>query len=45
MELKNANPNDCHVLIDNLHLLFFFPKILKIDLNKGLQIYLRVQIP
>jgi len=38
MELKNANPNGCNVLIKNLHLMFlFFPKILEIELNKGLQ--------
>jgi len=38
MELKNANPNGCNVVISNIHLIFLFiPKILKIELNKGLQ--------
>jgi len=38
MELKNANPNGFNVVIKNLHLLIsFFQKILKIELNKGLQ--------
>ncbi len=37
--MKNANPNGCDVVINNLHrtFLFFFPKILKIESNKGLQ--------
>jgi len=37
MELKNANPNGCNDVINNLQPNFFFPKILKIELNKGLQ--------
>jgi len=39
MELKNANPNGCNVVINNLKLIFYFlfPKILKIELNIGLQ--------
>jgi len=38
MELKNANFNGFDVVIKSLHLIFlFFPKILKIELNKGLQ--------
>jgi len=39
IELKNANPNGCNVVINNLHrfLFLFFSKILKIDLNKGFQ--------
>jgi len=38
MELKNANFNGCNVVIKNLHLMFvIFYKILKIELNKGLQ--------
>jgi len=37
MELKNANPNGCNVVINNLHPMIFFSKILKIELNKGLQ--------
>jgi len=37
MELKNANPNGCNVVIKNLHhIILFFQKILKIELNKGL---------
>jgi len=37
MVLKNANPNGSNVVINNVHLIFlFFPKILKIELNKGL---------
>jgi len=32
MELKNANPNGCNVVINNLHpLILFFSKILKIE--------------
>jgi len=39
MELKNANP----MVVNKLHLMFlFFQKILKVELNKGLQ---TVQIP
>jgi len=38
MELKNANPNGFHVVINNLKIIFyFFQKILKIELKKGLQ--------
>jgi len=38
MELKNSNPNGCIVVIKNLHLIFyFFPKILKNELNNGHQ--------
>jgi len=38
MELKNTNPNGCNVVINNLHpTILFFQKILKIELNKGLQ--------
>jgi len=38
MELKNSNSNGCNVVINNTHLIiYFFPKILKIELNKGLQ--------
>jgi len=38
MELKNANPNGCNVVINNLHPMFlFFFKILEIELNKGIQ--------
>jgi len=41
MELKNDNPNGYNFVIKNLHLLFlFFPKILKIELNKGFQTFL-----
>jgi len=36
MELKNANPNGCNVVTNNLNSIFF-SKILKIELNKGLQ--------
>jgi len=36
MELKNANPNGCNVVSNNLHpIILFSPKILKIELNKG----------
>jgi len=47
MELKNPNPCGCDVVIKNLHPMFlFFPKILKIELNKRLQrVDLRVEIP
>jgi len=39
MELKNDNSNGCNVVINNLHPMgLFFQKILKIELNKGLQI-------
>jgi len=38
MALKNANSNVCNVVINNLHpMILFFQKILKIELNKGLQ--------
>jgi len=38
MELKNPNPNGCNVIINNIHLMIlFFQKILKIELNTGLQ--------
>jgi len=38
MEFKNANLNGCNVVINNLHLMFlFFPKVLEIEVNKGLQ--------
>jgi len=39
MELENDNPNDCNVVINNLHPIFlnFFSKTLKIQLKKGLQ--------
>jgi len=38
MKLKNVIPNGWNVVINNLHLVFyFFQKILKIELNKGLQ--------
>jgi len=34
IELKNAIPNDCNVVINNLHLMFLFYTIfLKIELN------------
>jgi len=37
MELKNANPNGCNAIINNLHpIIFFFSKILKIESNLGL---------
>jgi len=37
MELKNANPNGFHVVINNLHPMFLFFKVLKFELNKELQ--------
>ena len=38
MELKNPNLKGYNFVINNVHLIFlFFPKILKIELNKGLQ--------
>jgi len=38
IQLKNVNPNGCNVVINNLHpMVLFFQKILKIELNKGLQ--------
>jgi len=37
MELKNANSNSCNVVINNLHPMIFFQKILKTELNKRLQ--------
>jgi len=38
MELKNTNSNGCKVAINNLHpMILFFSKLLKIQLNKGLQ--------
>jgi len=37
MNWKNANPNDCKAVINNLHPMIFFSKILKIELNKGIQ--------
>jgi len=38
MELKNDNPNGFNVVINNLHPMFLFlSKILKIELNKGIQ--------
>jgi len=38
MELKNANPNGCNVVTNNLHPTFlFFFKVLEIELNIGLQ--------
>jgi len=38
MKLRNSNPNGCNIVIYNLHpMLFFFPKILKFELNKSLQ--------
>jgi len=45
MELKNANPKGFNFVMDNVHLVFLlFPKILKIELNKGLQVYFRIEI-
>jgi len=38
MELKNDNPNGCNVVLKNLHpMALFFPKILKIEQDEGLQ--------
>jgi len=38
MELKNANPNDCNVVINNIHpMILFFPKNIEAKVNKGLQ--------
>jgi len=38
MELKNASPNGCNVVINNLHpTILFFSKKLKIEINKGFQ--------
>jgi len=38
MELENANPNGCNAVIRNLQpMILIFSKILKIELNKGLQ--------
>jgi len=38
MELKNANPNGCNVVINNVHLIvLLFQKVLKIELNIKLQ--------
>jgi len=38
MELNNAKPNGCNVVVDNLHpMVLLFSKILKNELNKGLQ--------
>jgi len=46
MELKNVSSNFCNVIINKMHLMFlFFPKILKIELNKGLKVCLRIEIP
>jgi len=45
MELKNANPSGCNVVINNVHPMFllFFQNI-KIELSKGLQSLFRVEI-
>jgi len=38
MELKNANSNGCNIVINNPHpIILFFSKILRIELNEGLQ--------
>jgi len=45
MELKNANFNGFNVVINNLHpTVVFFKELLKIDLNKGIQSYFRIEI-
>jgi len=36
--MKNANPNSCNVVINNLYpMILYFSKNIEIELNKGLQ--------
>jgi len=47
MELKNINPNDCNVVINNPlpMILFFFKKYWKLSKIKDFKVYFRVENP
>jgi len=46
MDLKNANPNGCNAVINNVHLifLFLFQKYWKLSKIKNFEVYFRIEI-